>query len=53
MRREEGQLAFETIHQPDRNALQLPPSFVFPLLSAWLAQTRIHLPFHQSIGLEE
>lgn len=42
--REERQLAFETMHKPDRNALQLPLSFAFPFLSAWLAQMRTHLP---------
>lgn len=42
--REERQLAFETMHQPDRNALQVPPSFAFLFLSAWLAQMRTTLP---------
>lgn len=37
-------MAFETMHQLDRNALQLPPTFAFPFFNAWLAQTRTHLP---------
>lgn len=32
MGREERQLAFETTHYPDRNALQLPATFAFPFL---------------------